>query len=160
MHEILSSARPYMPRLKPYKPHAVALLFFALLGGLSGLLQAVRQPTNPNVKETWAVPDWSVYHVGDQRQQLAELEIWDGKKVALKVPVQVKSTWQFVGTVRKGKVFTAVIELGGETKRIQRAVAGDVLPNGEKILAVENGMLQIDANGIQQDIRLFQQEKK
>jgi hypothetical protein len=160
MERILATCRRYLPQARPYVPYAGILLVFALLGGLSGILQSTKAPADTNVRESWSMPEWSRYQAGNQRQTVAEMEIWDGKKVAQPKPEpQAQQAWQFIGTVRKGKSYAAVILLG-DSGRIQRAVSGDVLPNGEKILVVENGMIQIDSNGAQREIKLFQQEKK
>ena len=151
--------RQYLPEMRAYFPHIAAVVVFAVLGVLNGLFQAMRTPADPNIREIWAVPQWAPYQAGDKRVELAKLEIWDGKKVAAeKSAAPPQQPWRFVGTVRRGKAYAAVI-LTGEG-RIQRAIEGDMLPGGEKILAVENGTLQIDANGTTQQLKTFHNEKK
>ena len=91
----------------------------------------------------------------------ASADVWDGaKKVAVAAkPDAQQQAWQFIGTVRTGKSYAAMILLGG-TGRVQRASEGDTLPNGEKIVDVGNGTLQIDASGTSREIKLFDPEKK
>ena len=116
---------------------------------------------NPNLAETWSVPIWAPFRAGPGRMLFASADVWDGAKkvaTAAKTEVTVKS-WQFIGTVRTGKSYAAVI-LIGETGKVQRAAEGDTLPNGEKIVAVGNGALQIDVSGTSQEIKLFDPEKK
>jgi len=159
MERIRGALRQYLPEMRAYFPHIAVVAVFAVLGALNGVFQAVSDPADPNIRETWSVPQWAPYQAGDKRVELAKLEIWDGKKVAAAKPAAPpQQPWRFVGTVRKGKAYAAVI-LTGEG-RIQRAIEGDVLPGGEKILAVENGTLQIDANGTTQQLKTFHDEKK
>ena len=161
MDKILTFLQFHLPRARPFLPYAGALALFALLGWLNGYFQAAKSIENPNLQEIWAVPDWTPFRAGPERQIFAALEIWDGKKAAAatKQVVQDQQAWRLVGTVRTGKTYTAVIQLA-DGGRIQRAVTGDTLANGEKILAVENGLLRFDSGGNQQEIKLFQQEKK
>lgn len=156
MERFLDMMRLYLPVARPYFPHATALLVFGVLGWLNGHLQASRPPSNPNLKENWAMPVWAPFQVGPERQTFSDLEIWDGKKAPdVKKTTVVQQAWQLVGTVRAGKTYTAIVQLGGEG-RIMRMSTGDALPNGEKITAVGNGTLQIDTGGTQHEIRLFQ----
>ena len=158
----LAKLRPYLAQARPFLPHAAALFLFALLGWMNGYVQASRTIDNPNLKETWAVPDWAPTHVGPERAVFATLDIWDGKKpltTAARQEAPAKKAWEFVGTVRTGRSYAAMI-LVGDSGRVQRALPGDVLPNGEKIIAVGNGSLQIDVSGDHQEIKLFQPEKK
>lgn len=160
MAPYLAKLRLHLPQMRPFFPHAGALLFFGLLGWLNGYFHANRSVDNPNLRDTWAVPTWSPYRAGPERATLAALDMWDGKKSQkiVKQEAQPQQTWQLVGTVRTGKTFTAIIQLGDG--RIRRSSLGDALPNGEKILDVGNGYLQIDVSGNQQEIKLFQQGKK
>ena len=161
MEQVLAKVRLYLPHVQPFLPHATALFVFALLGWMNGYFQSSRAIDNPNLKDTWSVPNWTPYHTGPERALITTLDIWDGKKpqaIAAK-PEPAKKAWQFVGTTRTGKAYAAVILLGDEG-RIQRVMSGDLLPNGEKILAVGNGSLQIDTGSEQREIKLFQPEKK
>ena len=160
IQQILEKARLYLPEARPFLPHAAALLVFAVLGWMNGLFQATRTVDNPNLKETWSVPTWTPYHTGPERIMFASLDIWDGKKpqsaAAKEAP---KQDWRFIDTVQAGKAYAAVILLS-DGKRIQRATTGDTLPNGEKIVAVGHGSMQIDVSGTQQEIKLFKLENK
>jgi hypothetical protein len=153
----LDTLRLYLQHAKPYFPHAAALLFVGALGWLNGSFEASRSVDNPSLRETWEMPAWTPYQAGPARGTLATLDIWDGKKPqsTAKQPDVAQQGWTLVGTVRAGKTFAAVIQSGDG--RVQKSAAGDVLPNGEKILAVGNGYMQIDAGGNQQEIKLFQQ---
>jgi len=160
IEQALTNVRLYLPQAKPFAPHAAALLFVALLGWANGYFQASKEVENPDLKDTWAVPAWAPYHAGPERTLFSQIDIWDGvKRQAAPAPASVKQAWQFVGTVRQGEVFAAMI-LIGDTGRIRRATPGDTLPNGEKIVAVEKGLLQLEVSGNQQEIKLFEPVKK
>jgi hypothetical protein len=167
MEKVFSTARAYLPLAKPYVPHGVALLLFALLGWANGYFQATKPVDNPLLKDTWSLPSWAPYRVGEEKAKLATLDIWDGQKsrasAMTKPAAQSATAWRLVGTVRSGKSYAAVIQLDAEG-RIRRVTAGDALPNGEKVVGVRDGSLQIDNNGNAQEIKLFQssdqQEKK
>ncbi len=161
IERMLAIYRLYLPTARPFFPHAAAVFFFGLLGWANGYFQATGAVDNPNLKETWSVPNWSPYHAGPERALFAGLDIWDGRKpttTAAKPEVKAQQTWAFLGTVRTGKTYAAVILLG-DSGRVQRSVPGDVLPNGGIIVAVGNGSLQIDVAGDQQEIKLFQSGK-
>ena len=161
MEQVSAKLRLYLPRVRPFLPYIGALFFFALLGWVNGYFQASKVIDNPNLKDTWSVPNWTPYHTGPERARFAMLDIWDGKKLqaAVKQDAAAKKPWQLVGTVRTGTTYAAVVLLGSDG-RVQRMAPGDDLPNGEKILAVGNGSLQIDVSGEQQEIKLFQPQKK
>ncbi|MBY0510759.1 MAG: hypothetical protein K2P94_11500 [Rhodospirillaceae bacterium] len=138
---------------------------FAFLGSASGYFQARKAVENPLLKETWSLPSWTPYRTGPEKAKLAAMDIWDGQKsraAAVKPVVQSTKVWRLVGTVRSGKNYAAVVLLEAEG-RVQRVVGGDVLPNGEKVIGVRQGSLQIDSDGKMQEIKLFQsidQQKK
>mgnify|MGYP006919751257 CR=1 FL=1 len=163
MARVLKTLKVCPRHVKPFFPHAAILFLFALLGWSNGYLQDVRPVDSPDLKDTWAMPDWSPYNAGPVRATLTSIDIWDGKKgldrQLDKQSMQSDQAWRLVGTVRTGKTFAAVVQLGNGPQ-IQRATPGDILPNGEKILSVGNGYLQFDAGSGQQEIKLFQQEKK
>lgn len=160
IQQVLANASLRLPAMRPFLPHAAALVIFALLGWMNGFFQATSTIDNPNLKETWSVPNWTPYHAGPERPMFAALDIWDGaKRQTASVKEAPKQAWRFIGTVQAGKSYTAVILLS-DGKRVQRAVAGDALPNGEKVIAVGQGSLQFDASGTQQEIRLFKHENK
>jgi hypothetical protein len=167
MEKFLATARAYLPLARPYLPHGAALLFVAFLGWGNGYFQARKAVDNPHLKETWSLPAWRPSHIGPEKDKWTELEIWDGQKsraAAAAAPVaQNSKAWRLVGTVRSGRTYAAVVQLNTEGK-VQRFMAGDVLPNGEKVTGVSHGTLQIENNGDRQDIKLFQpdnqQEKK
>ncbi len=159
MNQMIEKLRASLPFVKPFLPHIAALAFIALLGWANGYFQASKQVVNPDLTDNWAVPNWTPYRAGPERMIVAAMNIWDGKRaVVAKKDETIQKTWQLVGTVRSGKTYAAIIQLS-EGKRIQRAVAGDVLPNGEKVIGVENGTLQIDIAGTEQEIKLFQSIK-
>ncbi len=161
MQRITETIRLYLPLSRPYAPHIAGVLALGVMGWLAGYFQATRAVANPNLAETWSVPIWAPFRAGPERMLFASADVWDGaKKVATtaKADTTVKP-WQFIGTVRTGKSYAAVI-LIGDTGKVQRAAEGDTLPNGEKIVAVGNGVLQIDASGTPQEIKLFDPEKK
>ncbi len=161
IQQALTIFREHLPRARPYFPHAAAVLTFAVLGWLNGYFQASRAVNNPNLTETWSVPNWSPYLAGPLRTLATNIDIWDGAKrqTAAKQPTVLKQAWLFVGTVRAGEEYAAVI-LMGDTGKVRRATPGDVLPNGEKIVSVGHGSMQLDVAGAQQEIKLFNQEKK
>jgi len=164
--QILGLAREHLPLARPFLPHGVALVLFAVIGWTSGSLYAAKAVDNPDLKETWSLPAWKPYRAGPEKAKFAELDIWDGQKDGAAKPKQdagPTKSWRLVGTVRSGKNYTAVVQIASE-ERIQRVKQGDLLPNGEKVLDVGNGSLRIDDNGNSQEIKLFQpddqQEKK
>jgi hypothetical protein len=163
MNRALATLQFYLPIVRPYFPHAAVLLLFALLGWSSGYFSSTKPADNPSLKDTWSVPVWAPYRAGPEKAVFMALDIWDGKKPrslqADKLAVTQQQAWQLVGTARTGKSYVAVIQLA-DGVRIQRAKAGDALPNGEKILVVERGAIQIEVGGDQRVIKLFQQEKK
>lgn len=161
MERALAALRTYLPQARPYLPHAAALFLFAALGWANGYFQASRMIDNPSLKDTWSVPEWSPYRAGPERALFATLDIWDGRKpviVAAKSDAKPVQAWVFIGTVRTGKTYAAVILLG-DSGRVQRAAPGDLLPTGEKVVAVADGSLQIDVAGDQREIKLFQSGK-
>ncbi len=159
MQKILPHVRVLPALIRPYWPHAAVLLLFCTLGWLHGFIQTSKQVTNPNLQDSWSLPVWAPYHAGPERAVFATTDMWDGaKKTTAKSSAQPQQSWQFVGTVRTGKTYAAVILAGSNA--VKRMVPGDVLPNGEKILAVKNGLLRIDAAGVEQELKLFQQAKK
>jgi len=156
MERIADKLRYFLPVAKPFLPHIAALAFVAVLGWMNGYFQASKQAVNPDLSDNWAVPNWTPYRAGPEGMIVAAMNIWDGKRAPVaKKEETAEKTWQLVGTVRSGKTYTAIIQLS-EGGRIQRAEPGGVLPNGEKVVAVENGVLQIDVGGTQQEIKLFQ----
>ena len=161
MERVQSFWRDYLPHARPFWPHAAAVLLIGFLGWANGFYQASRPVDNPNLKETWSVPAWTPYRAGPGKALFANLDIWDGAKKPTTTTVKQEAVqaWQFVGTVRTGKSFAAVI-LMGDTGRVRRATAGETLPNGEKIVDVENGLLHLDVDGTERQIKLFEQEKK
>ncbi len=160
IQQVLAKVRLRLPDAKAYLPHAAALMIFAAIGWMNGFFQATRTIDNPNLKETWSVPNWAPAHIGPERAMLSALDIWEGGKKPLSAVKEVpKQAWRLIGTVQAGKSYAAVILLS-DGKRVQRAAAGDVLPNGEKVLAVGHGSLQIEVSGTQQEIKLFKPEKK
>jgi hypothetical protein len=165
MEKALGMLRTYLPLARPYLPYGAALLLFAFLGAASGYFQARKAVENPLLKETWSLPSWAPYRTGPEKAKLASLDIWDGQKnraAVVKPVVQSTKAWRLVGTVRSGKNYAAVVLLEAEG-RVQHLAAGDVLPNGEKVVGVRQGSLQIDNGGNMQEIKLFQpsdQQKK
>jgi len=161
MQRLIDTFRLYLPQARPYLPHIAVVLAFGFLGWLAGFFQATRTVANPNLAETWSVPVWAPFRAGPERMLFASVDIWDGaKKLATAAkPDSTQQAWQFIGTVRTGKSYAAMIFLGS-TGRVQRAAEGDTLPNGETIVAVGNGTLQIDASGTTREIKLFDPEKK
>jgi len=158
MERILTFYRLYLPRAKPFLPHAAAVLFFGILGWGSGFFQASRRVDNPNLTENWSIPAWGPYRAGPEKGLFTSLDIWDGAKRPTVAKAQgPQEAWRFIGTVRTGEDYMAVIAIGA-TGKIQRASAGDVLPNGEKIVAIDNGWLQIEAAGSQREMKLFKSE--
>jgi hypothetical protein len=158
--KLKSQVRLYMPHARPFLPHAGAILFIAFLGWANGYFQAVRSGENLNLKETWSIPSWAPFHAGPELQLFSTLDIWDGVKPnAVAQPQASAETWQFVGTVRTGKTYAAVILLSGKNT-VQRKYAGEVLPNGEKIISVEDGTLQLDVDGTAREVKLFEPKKK
>jgi hypothetical protein len=156
LENALAQLRGYLPLARPYIPHGAALLLFALLGWLNGYFQVTKSVNNPHLKDTWSLPTWAPASAGPEKEELAGLDIWDGQKSKSqkKNLVQDSKAWRLVGTVRTGKKYTAIVQIDGG--RIQHIALGDVLPNGEKVTGVANGTLQIDNNGTQQEIKLFQ----
>ncbi len=150
----------YLPLARPYLPHAVALLVFALLGWMNGYFQASRTVSNPDLAETWSVPNWAPTQLGPERAMFTNLDIWDGAKrpAAAKV-VAAQLPWRFIGTVREGEEYAAVI-LINNTGKIRRFGVGDALPNGEKVISISHGALQLDVAGTPRELRLFKLENK
>ena len=160
MQRLVDKFRFYLPLVRPYGLHIAAVLAFGVFGWLAGFFEAGRAVSNPNLTETWSVPVWTPFRAGPARALFSSIDIWDGAKKLTAAKPEVKvQPWEFIGTVRAGKAYTAVI-LIGETGHVQRAAEGDTLPNGEKIVAIGNGVLQIDAAGESREIRLFDPEKK
>lgn len=162
LENVLEKLQVYLPLVRPYFPHGAVLLVFALLGLANGLFHAAKRVDNPHLNDNWTLPSWTRYHVGPEKAKLVEMDIWDGQKspnVKPKETVQATKAWRFVGTVRTGKNYTAMIQLESEG-RVQRIAQGDTLPNGEKVIGVNNGALQIENNGDQQEIKLFQSDKQ
>ncbi len=161
----LGLVREYLPLARPFLPHGVALLLFAVIGWTSGSFYAAKAVDNPDLKDTWSLPAWKPYRAGPEKAKFAELDIWDGQKDGPKPKQDTgpAKSWRLVGTVRNGKNYTAVVQIATEAG-IQRVKQGDLLPNGEKVIGVGNGSLRIDDNGNAQEIKLFQsddqQEKK
>jgi hypothetical protein len=156
MDKVSAKLRSSLPIVKPFFPHIAALTLIAVLGWMNGDFESTKAVNNPILNDSWAMPNWAPYHAGPERAIVAALNIWDGKRpTAVKKEQVVEKTWQLVGTVRTGTTFTAIIQFS-EGGKIQRAAAGGVLPNGEKVLAVQSGLLQIDVGGNPQEIKMFQ----
>lgn len=150
----------YLPLARPYVPHGAALLVFALLGWMNGYFQASRTVNNPNLTETWSTPNWAPTQLGPERMLYTNLDIWDGAKrqVAAKA-AGPQLPWRFIGTVQEGDQYAAVILLNA-TGKIRRFTVGEALPNGEKVVAISHGALQLDVAGTPQELRLFKLENK
>lgn len=148
----------YLPLVRPYWPHAAALVVFALLGWMNGFIQSSRAVSNPSLNESWTVPNWTPTQFGPQRTVVANLDIWDGaKRQTAAKAAGPQLPWRFVGTVRAGDDFAAVI-LMSDTGRIRRLKPGETLPNGEKIVSVGHGSLQLEIAGAPRELRLFKPE--
>lgn len=160
--EALTILRIQLQRAKPFFPHAASLLFVGLLGWLNGYLLAGEPTVVPSLKDTWALPNWSPSHADSQLSSLVDVDMWGEKKATplVKSPAAANQrAWHFVGTTHKGTRYLALIELGDGTEA-RLLAKDDELPSGEKILAVENGVLRVDADGEQQVIETFKPEKK
>jgi hypothetical protein len=154
MDQILAKLRLYLPLARPFWPHMTALFVFGLLGWTNGYFQASKPAANPGINDTWSIPAWTAYRAGPERLIVAGFDMWDGGKPAVVKAAPTQQGWQLVGTVRTGETYTAIIQLGA-SGRIQHATSGQTLPNGEKVIAVKNGVMQIDAGGTQQEVKTF-----
>jgi len=160
MDQMLEKLRLYFPLAKPFLPHIGVLALIGVLGWTSGYFQAAKPAENPGINDTWSIPAWSSYRAGPERMTVAGFDVWDGRKPAAAKPeVAPAQGWRLVGTVRTGDTYAAIIQLG-DSGRIQRAISGHTLPNGEKVIAVKNGVMQIDADGTQQDIKTFDPDQQ
>jgi hypothetical protein len=153
--------REYAQRARALIPHVTALLFVALLGWLSGFLQATQTGRALELQDDWVEPNYKAFHASEGQEAFGDLDIWDGKKPAavVKKAATAQQLWYFIGTTRIGDTYAALI-LQGDGSHVQSATPGDFLPGGEKIISVENGTLQIEDGENQRAIKLFQQEKK
>jgi hypothetical protein len=158
LQQARARVQEYLPLVRPYLPHAAALLVFALLGWMNGYFHASRTVSNPSLKETWSVPTWTPTQLGPERTLVVNLDIWDGAKPqAAAKPAATQLPWRFIGTVRAGDEYAAVI-LMRDTGKVRRFSPGDALPNGEKIVAVGHGSLQLEVAGAPRELRLFKPE--
>jgi hypothetical protein len=151
----------YLHRLRPFFPHLLTLGVAVLAGIAVGLVTAMSPPKAIDKADRWSMPKWAPYKTGPERQALTAASFWvedPNKQKNVAAPKVVAPPWRFIGTVREGNVYLAVIELD-QGKRVQRLRTGEKLPSGAPLTAVKTGELMYTEDNAEKKLTLFDVEK-
>ena len=147
-----------------YAIYAVVVGIFALAGLVLAILQINSSANAPAQADIWALPKVAPTAPFQMLDSDVYNQFWSEEPRAAKTKAKTETVkqkpiipWRFLGTVDRGKLISAVIEIEG--KRIQQMKNGETLPDGTAIVGIEEGALTIQRQGSAQTLRLFAEKK-
>ena len=142
---------------REYLPHAGVVAAIVLFAVLFGLHEGSQKGSNKAEGDRWHLPNIPV-HVTVKPEEPATVAglFYDEVGAAkAKAPVAVvDQKWHFVGTTRTGNSISAVVVLP-KKMGVLRLGQGAKLPNGEEIVAVDNGVMRYTDESGQHELRAF-----
>ena len=130
------------------RPVAV-LVAFALVALVGGALFA-GTPVNADRRDSdaaWRLPDASALRRSDPADitTLRNSTFWSTAATTGDAPTEGPRSWTLAGIVRDGERWLALVALPGSTLDVKRFAAGETLPDGSRIVAIDATSLQVDA---------------
>ena len=144
-----------LAQFREYLPHAGIVAAILLSAVLFGLQESSRNDDGKAEADRWNLPVIPGHIVIPPTDTAAVAGLFfDGSAKPKLQASTVDQKWQFVGTARTGNSITAIVVLPKKTG-VLRLQQGARLPNGEQIVAVDNGVMRYtDENG-QHELRAF-----
>lgn len=140
------------------RPLAVAAVF-ALVALLGGALFAGAPVSAGRSGDdaAWGVPAAEALRRFDAADvtTLRNSTFWSTAATAGEAPSEGVAAWTLAGIVRDGERWLALIATPGNALDVKRLAAGEALPDGRRIVAIDAIRMQVDDGTCQTDYTLY-----
>ena len=104
--------------------------------------------------EPWKVPGQPQYDTAQALAALNKASLWGKLADSVVAPV-VDSGWRFLGAMARGQERYVIVKVGNQLE--QKLVSGDNLPDGTKILSIDNDRICVLINNKKRTLAIYSQ---